>query len=196
MAIDDIVTRIAGDAQDESGALLAAARADAERTTSEARARADARAAASLVRARADADREETTLLANARLAARDAMLSARRALDDEALARVEEALLSLDDERYVTLLAREIVVSAEGCTSLRLGSADPDRLRRTLPAALKAVGVTLAIDEAPADVERGVVLEGDRLRVEVSAAAIVASRRDALLADADALLFKEGKQA
>lgn len=194
MAIDDIVGRIAVDAQDEAEVLLAAARADAERRTSEARMRADARTAAERASARSALEREAATLLANARLAARDAMLTARRSLDDEALSRVEETLVSLDDVRYASLLAREIAASAEGCTSLRVGSADAVRLMRSLPAALAAAGVALPIDEAPADVERGVVLLGDRLRVEVSAAAIVDARRDALLADVDALLFAEGE--
>jgi vacuolar-type H+-ATPase subunit E/Vma4 len=194
MAIDDIVGRIAVDAQDESGVLLAAARADADRLTSEARARAGSRTAAETASAKAAAEREAATLLANARLAARDSMLTARRALDDEALTRVEEMLVALDDARYAALLAREIAASAEGCTSLRHGPADAGRLGRSLPAALATVGVGLPIDGEPADVERGVVLLGDRLRVEVSAAAIVAARRDTLLADVDALLFGEGE--
>lgn len=193
MAIDDIVTRIAGDAQDESAVLLAAANADVQRLADEARARADARQAAAIARGRADAERDAATLLANARLAARDAMLSARRALDDEALARVAEELVALPDARYGALLAREVAVSTEGCTSIRLGFADADRLRTGLPAALSAAGVVVPVDSEPADVEYGVVLLGDRLRVEVSAAAIVAARRDTLLADVDALLFGQG---
>jgi hypothetical protein len=121
-------------------------------------------------------------------------MLGARRALDDEALGLVEAALVALPDPRYAALLAREVAASQGGCTSLRIGLADAARLRDTLPAALAAAGVELPIDEAPADIEHGVVLLGDRLRVEVSAAAIVASRRDALLAEVDAQLFGEGE--
>lgn len=194
MAIDDIVTRIAGDAQDEGGALLSAARADAERVTSEAHARAEARASEALAAARADAERETATLLANARLSARDAMLAARQALDDEALARVEAVLVALDDARYAALLAREAAASSEGCTSLRVGRADAERLREVLPNALEAAGVALRIDDPPADVERGLVLLGDRLRVEVSAAAIVAAHRDVLLAGVDATMFGRGE--
>ena len=190
MAIDDIVTRIAADARDEGDALLDAARADAERVRADAHARAEARTAGEAARGTADAERDAATLLANARLAARDALLTARQALDREAIERIEEALVGSDDERYAALLARGIAEAADCCGSLRIGTADPDRLRHTLPKALAAAGVTLPIEDAPADIERGVVLSGDRVRVEVSAAAMLKARRDDLLAEVDAALF------
>ena len=193
MAIDDIVTRIAADADSEALELTDAARADAERVRSEALARADARTARDAAKGVADAERDAATLLANARLEARDALLSARYALDAEALDAVEARLVALDDERYAALLARGIAQAADGCSSLRVGTADADRLRRSLPGALKAAGVTLAVDEGPADIERGVVLAGDRVRVEVSAAATIQARRDDLLAEVDAALFGNG---
>jgi vacuolar-type H+-ATPase subunit E/Vma4 len=194
VAIDDIVGRIATDAGDESQVLLDAAHADAERARADARARGEALTAREAARGRADAARDAATLLANARLAARDAMLTARQALDSGALASVEAAQVTLDDDRYVALLARGIAAAADGCDGMRLGTADVDRLRRALPAALAAAGVTLPIEDTPADVERGVVLTGDRVRVEVSAAATVAARRDELLAEVDAALFGKGE--
>jgi len=194
VAIDDIVTRIAADARDEGDALLDAARADAERVRGDARARADARTASEAARGAAEAERDAATLLANTRLAARDALLTARQALDGEALRRVEAALIGSDDDRYAALLARGIAEAAGACSSLRIGTADADRLRRALPKALAAAGVTLRIDDAPADIERGVVLLGDRVRVEVSAAAMLKARRDDLLAEVDAALFGKGE--
>jgi vacuolar-type H+-ATPase subunit E/Vma4 len=194
VAIDDIVTRIAADARDEGDALLDAARADAERARGDGRARADARTASEAARGAAEAERDAATLLANARLAARDALLTARQALDGEALQRVEAALIGSDDDRYAALLVRGIAEAADGCSSLRVGTADADRLRRTLPKALAAAGVALRIDDAPADIERGVVLSGDRVRVEVSAAAMLKARRDDLLAEVDAALFGKGE--
>lgn len=193
MAIDDIVTRIATDADEEALELTDAARADSERVRSDALARADARTAREAAKGVADAERDAATLLANARLEARDALLTARYALDAEALDAVGAELVALDDERYATLLARGIAEAADGCSSLRLGTADADRLRRALPGALKAAGVAPEIDDAPADIERGVVLAGDRVRVEVSAAAMIQARRDALLFEVDAALFGNG---
>jgi vacuolar-type H+-ATPase subunit E/Vma4 len=193
VAIDDIVTRIANDADGEALELTDAARADSERVRSEALAHADARTARDAAKGVADAERDAATLLANARLEARDELLTARYALDAEALGAVEAKLVALDDERYAALLARGIAEAADGCSSLRLGTADADRLRGALPGALKAAGVTLTIDDEPADIERGVVLAGDRVRVEVSAAAMIQARRDGLLSEVDAALFGNG---
>jgi vacuolar-type H+-ATPase subunit E/Vma4 len=194
VAIDDIIGRIAIDANDEALALTDAARADADRIRADALARAAAATARDAAKGKADAERDAATVLANARLAARDALLSARYALDSEALDAVQAKVVALDDDRYAALLARGIVEAADGCTALRLGTADADRLRRALPGALKAAGADLPIDDAPADVERGVVLSGDRVRVEVSAAAMIAARRDELLAEVDAALFGKGE--
>ena len=194
MAIDDIVTRIAADADSEALELTDAARADSERMRAEALTRADARTARDAAKGVADAERDAATLLANARLEARDALLTARYALDAEALGAVEANLVALDDDRYAALLARGISEAADGCSSLRVGTADADRLRRSLPGALKTAGVTLAIDDTPADIERGVVLSGDRVRVEVSAAAMLKARRDDLLAEVDVALFGKGE--
>jgi V/A-type H+-transporting ATPase subunit E len=194
VAIDDIVSRIAADAEAEARALTDAAEADADRVRADARARADARTASEAARGRADAARDAATLLANARLAARDSLLTARQALVAEALAGVEAALVALPDDRYAALLARGIAEGSDGCSVVRLGSADAARLRKALPGAMAAAGVTLPVDEAPADIERGVVLAGDRVRVEVSAAAIRRARHDELKAEVDAALFGAGE--
>ncbi len=194
MAIDDIVARIAADAGDEARALIDAATADADRLRADARARADARTEREAAKGRRDAERDAATILANARLRARDELLTARQALDVEALDRLVAGLESLDDARYAALLARAIAGADDGCSALGIGTADAQRLRGVLPDALAAAGVSLKIEDAPADVERGIVLVGDRVRVEVSAAAMVASRRDALLAEVDAALFGAGE--
>jgi len=193
VAIDDIVTRIEGDAASEAAALLDAAHADAERTIAEAQSRADSRAALALEAGAAAARREAATLVAGARLAARDGSLAARQALDHEALDRLEAALVALPDDRYAALLAREIASSPLPAGSLRLGTADAARLRAALPAALTAVGLTLAVEDEPAGIERGVVFVGDRVRIEVSPASLVHSRRAGLEAAADRGLFGEG---
>lgn len=194
MAIDDIVTRIEGDASAEAEVLLAAARADAERIVAEAAARAKARAEGALEAGLVAAEREAATLVAGARLAARDASLTARQELDGEALARLEAALTALPDAGYAELLVRELASASLPAGALRLGTADASRLRAMLPAALAARGLDLSIDETPAGIERGVVLVGDRVRIEVSPASLVSARRADLEAEADKALFGDGK--
>jgi hypothetical protein len=75
----------------------------------------------------------------------------------------------------------------------VRLGSADAARLLASLPGALAKAGLDLKIDEAPAGIERGVVLVGDRVRIEVSPASLVYARRAELEAAGDRALFGEG---
>lgn len=192
MAIDDIVARIDSDAQAEAGALLDAARAASERTIAEATDRAESRAAQARERGRSAAEREASTLRAAARLAARDRMLAARQELVAEALKRVEAELAALPDAEYARLLARELARTSIPSGVLYLGHADAARLRAALPAALSAAGIDVEIAEASADIERGVVLVGDRVRIEVSPASIIEADRGELEAEVDRALFGE----
>jgi vacuolar-type H+-ATPase subunit E/Vma4 len=190
VAIDDIVGRIRADAEGEAAAVVAEAESEAARVTAEARARAEADAARTLAREAARARRDADTLLANARLQARDATLAAHLELDNDALAAAEAALVALPDAEYAALLARGVAASSIDEETVLLGTADMARLRATLPSALAAAGVQLTIGDVPADIAHGVVLVSDRVRVEVSPAALVGGQRDDLLAQADRLLF------
>lgn len=191
MAIDDIVGRIDQDAEAEAGALVSEAEAEAARVTGDASAKATDAAVRTLARERAMAERDAATIVANARLEARDAMLTARLELDGEALVKAEAALVALPDAEYAALVARGVAASAVGGETLKIGTADTGRLRGSLAAALAAAGApALAIGDAAADVERGVVVQGERMRVEVSPAAMIAERREELLALADRALF------
>ena len=193
MAIEDIVGRIEDDAQAEGEARVSAARRDAALLVAEAGARAEANAAKELELGRVKAEREAATVVAGARLAARDASLMSRQEIDREALSRLEAALTALPDDRYAALLAREIASAPLPAGVLRLGAVDAARLRTALPSALKAVGLVLTIDDAPAGIERGVVLVGDRVRIEVSPASLIYARRADLESAADRALFGKG---
>jgi len=193
VAIEDIVGRIEDDAQAEGEARVSAARRDAALLVAEAGARAEANAAKELELGRVKAEREAATVVAGARLAARDASLMSRQEIDREALSRLEAALTALPDDRYAALLAREIASAPLPAGVLRLGAVDAARLRTALPSALKAVGLVLTIDDAPAGIERGVVLVGDRVRIEVSPASLIYARRADLESAADRALFGKG---
>ncbi len=190
MALDDIVAKIRADAKAEAARIMAAAQDDADRVVAQAAARAATDTSRALERGRSAATSDAETLLANARLHARDAGLSARHQVAEEALARGEAVMLAMSDADYAELIARGIAASATGRETILLTAGDADRLRTTLPAALAATGVTLPLGAEPADAERGVVLVGGGVRIEVSPAALVAARRDEMLAEADRLLF------
>lgn len=190
MAIEDIVAKIRADAEAEATTILATAQDDAERVVAQATVRAEADAGRTLARENARAVADAETLLANARLAARDAGLTARLALANEALDGAEAALLALPDAEYAALIAVAVADAATGREAISIAPADAKRLSTTLPGALKAAGVDLPMSAESADAAHGVVLAGGGVRVEVSPAALVAAQREGLLAVADRSLF------
>lgn len=195
MALADIIGRIESDAGAEARALVdgAAAKvavieAEAEREGVQAREHA-------LAAARHNAEARAATLRANARLAARDEMLSAKRALVERVLHEAEERLTALDDAAYTRLIARGIVRSARGGDVVRIAEADRQRLS-ALPAAVEAAAaqvgreVAVIFSAESADIAHGVMLDADRVSAEVSAASLVRGRRDELMALAAERLF------
>lgn len=191
MAIADIITRIELDAQAEADALLEAARERAEAVV--AAARADAERDAAHIRSRgADVARVEAdTLLANARLAARDALLGAKRELAERVLDEARERLESLPDDEYAAFIAGEVVRVAVPEQVVRVAATDSQRLA-SLGERLAAAGAPVTVAGEAAGLAHGVRVEGDGVRVEVSPAAYVAERHDRLLPLAVRALFPE----
>jgi vacuolar-type H+-ATPase subunit E/Vma4 len=193
VAITDILERIAGDASAEAGGILDAARTEAARIAADAEATV-ARERAELEQAtERDAADAAATVLANARLAARDALLAAKRALAEEVLVRVQAELEAMPDAAYCEFLASAVAAACSGGETIALAPADSKRLSR-LPARLGELGCAVVLSSEPASIERGVVLTGDRMRVEVSPASLVEDRREELLLVAARALFGEGE--
>lgn len=199
MALQDILDRIEREAVEEAMRLEADAADEAGRAVAEAEERAAEIRRTLVERARAEAVVAADTLRANARLAVRDDGLRAKRGLAERALADARARLASMPDGEYVALLAARIVGVAQGGETVRAGSADAVRLRGALPEAVTAaagrdLGLTYA-DEA-GDFERGVVLEGDRMRVDLTLEAMVAERAEELVGEAARVLFGERGEA
>jgi len=189
VAIADIITRIEDDARAEANVITGAARERAEAV--EARARAEAEREASLIieRAIAQARVEAATVLANARLTARDSLLAAKKDLAERALAEVRTRLEDLPDDEYASFIARRVAKVAVPGQRVRVAAADRSRLE-TLGSLLDGAGVDMAVSDEPADIERGVYVEGDGVRVEVSPASYIAERHAELLQVAVKALF------
>lgn len=189
MAITDIISRIEADASTEAAGAIGAAEAEAARIIAQAEATLAAERAAALAAAEHDAAEEAATLLANARLAARDSLLARKRALAEAVLSRACEALEGLGDREYLELIAAGVAEAAAGGEALAVAPADATRLGG-LAARLAELGVRVTMAAGPAPVRRGVLLTGDRMRLEVSPASLVADRRDQLLLVAASALF------
>ena len=110
----------------------------------------------------------------------------------DRALAATVERLESLPDDQYAALLAREAATSARGDENIALGELDAGRLRAHLPAALQAAGCTATIGESTSAIARGMLLEGDRMLVEVSVAALLEAQKEQYETTVVEMLFGE----
>lgn len=196
MALADIIRRIAEDARREADDLVLAAERSAEETRQEARVRAQFEHDSLVARGRAEAEAEGKTRLASARLGERDRMLAAkgalvRRVLDD-AISRLE----SLPDEEYAALIAREVSALARGGEHVALGESDSRRLATFLPPAIARIGTDIEIAGTTGAIGMGALLLGERMRVEVSARALVEGRADHLSAVAGEILFGEADES
>lgn len=189
MAIADIITRIEDDARAEADAIISAARERADAVRERARIDAEREAERIVERTLTQAKVEADTLLANARLAARDSLLAAKKDLAERALTEAETRLESLPDDEYAALIAREVAKVAVPGQRVRVSAADGSRLS-TLDALLRDAGVDVTVEDGAADVDRGVCVEGDGVRVEVSAASYIAEHRADLLHVAVGVLF------
>lgn len=191
MAIADIISRIEDDAQAEASAIVAAAQERADAALAAARTAAERDAARIKARGAEAAHVEAQTLRANARLAARDALLGVRKELAERVLAGVREALETLPDDEYAAFIAQETARVAIPGQRIRVATADAARLAE-LGSLVAAHGIEMAVEGEATDLERGVRVEGDGVRVEASPAAYVAEHHGDMLQIAVRELFSE----
>jgi len=192
VALADILNRIDVDANSEAQAVVDAAQAETDRLLEDARSQADD-AADALVRAAArEASLEAQTMLANARLQARDSLLSAKREVLDRALVLLEERIVGMTDAGYTEFLARAIVAAARGGERVMVAAADATRLAGLSAAVAANAGGSLVLvyDDTPSDIEHGVMLLGDRDSVDLSIAGIIDGQREELLMRLAARVF------
>lgn len=190
MALADILQRIEEDATVEAAAILREAEEAAAAVRAEAEERAKAHAETVLARATADAEAAHGAKLAVARLTARDNALASKRQLVERVLGRVADHLASLPAEEYAAFIARKVKSVARAGEALSIGHEDHGRLGLSIAPALSAASVDVQVRGTTAAIGNGVLIEGDRVKVEVSARALVYSRRERLVALVSEKLF------
>ncbi len=199
MALSDIIERIASDARQEADAIVANANAEADRIIAAATSQATESAARIERDCARDANRDAETLLAGARLRARDNEVAVRGELVERALSMLEERIIGLPDDAYTAFLAGAVVDAAAGGEAVRIAPADVKRLAG-LEAAVNAIAhdrdrdLVLHFESEPADVARGVVLIGDRSENDLSIAGVISAQRESLVMKLASALFVEGK--
>jgi vacuolar-type H+-ATPase subunit E/Vma4 len=196
VALADILQRIEEDAYAEAAEIIRVAEEAAAGVRAEAQERARARLHEVVAHTTAEAEAAARTRLATARLAARDNALAAKRHLVERVLADVVKHLESLSAEEYSAFIVREVKSVARGGEALSIGQEDHGRLGISLTPALKAAGVDVRVRGVTGAIGRGVLIEGDRVKVVVSARSLVESRRDRLIALVSETLFGEEERA
>jgi vacuolar-type H+-ATPase subunit E/Vma4 len=192
MALADIIKRIEADTEAEAAAIVEAAQAEADRVRREAERVAAQRAEHELERVRVEVAEEIRTRSATARLGGRDLVIGEKRAFIERAIGDAVQRVESLPDAEYAALLAREVAAVVRGGEVIEVGSADAGRLETALPAALAAAGVDARVSGRTDALERGVIVRGTRMSVEISAASMAEARRTELEALVAGVLFGE----
>lgn len=194
MALADIISRIAADAEAEAARITEAAEARAAAIREQADRSAEEHLASTVSAAERDAAREASRIVVNSRLGTRDETLVARHELVDEALREMERKLAEMPDDAYADFVAQRIAALAQGGEALQLGTADLARkdaivsaIRRIRP----ELSFTTSTDAAP--FERGARLFGDRVRADLSLRALIEERRDDLESVLVDVLFEKG---
>lgn len=194
MALADIINKIEADGQSEADRVLAAASERAAEIVAAAESAARANDESATVATQVETAREVSRIVVSAKLAARDGALARRHELVDEVLAATGDALAALSDADYATFLARRIIDVAHGGETILVGSDDSQRVDAIVEALrMLAPGLTVAFSEAPAGFDRGVLIEGDRVRADLSLTTLVQERRDDLELTIASVLFSEG---
>ena len=192
MALADIIRRISDDAEREAASLVLAAGQASEQMRHAAQASAAAERETMLASERATARDEAATLLAGARLRGRDRLVNEKRVLIERVLVDVVRRMQELPDADYAELIARGIAEVARGDESLLLAEVDASRLGAALPDALAKHDLKVSIGGSTSEIEQGAMLVGERMRVEISPAAMVEARHAEMVALAGQVLFDD----
>jgi len=195
VALADILKRIDSDAESEASRIVEAAEEAADAALAAAQERAEREHTAVVERARHDAEEEARLRVARARLRGRDRVLAEKRALIDRVLAKAEERIVALPQDRYAALLAARVAETARGGETVLLGSADEERLSAALPGALAEAGVQVTIGGTTEDVTHGLLVVGRRMRVEVSVRSMLEGSRERAEAAISRILFGEDEE-
>ena len=179
MALKDILERLAADARSEADAILADAAAEAGALQAQAEARAGVAVDALERRAARDTAEATETIAAQARLAARDASLVARRSLLAEARTALESRVAALPADELAGLLAPRIAAEARAGERVGIGGGFTGEVREALAKALVALGVERGAITEAASAAPVVRVEGDRMGAEVSVASLLAERAE-----------------
>lgn len=194
MALADIIKRIETQGIDEAERIEREAATRAVGIGQDAVRSANQQREESLARAERRAEAESATIVAAARLAARDKALSRKREVVDEAISRLVQELESLPPERYARFIAGSLAKSARAGDTVHVSAADAPHAE-LIADEVSRIAPDLSLEwsgEPATDIARGVVVRGDRVRSAISPESAVDAMRAELELKFASVLFGE----
>jgi vacuolar-type H+-ATPase subunit E/Vma4 len=148
----------------------------------------------SLARAERRAESESATIVAAARLAARDQALARKRAVVEDAIHRLVQELEGLPAEQYARFIAGNLAKSARAGDTVYVSAADAPHAKLIADEIVRiAPELDLEWSVEPAeDIARGVVVRGDRVRSAISPESAVDAMRAELELKFASMLFAQ----
>jgi len=195
--IDKITKQIASEAQAEIDAVLAEAEANAADIAAEYAKKAEAEAAELLRSGRESAEQRVQRAERTTRLEARKDILGLKQELVAAAYDKAREAILALDEDKYVAFLAAQAGSAAlTGTEEVILSKADRDRIGAKLLAAANAAAVKrglpgeLKLSDETRAVSGGLILRRGSIEVNCTLDKLLEMSRSSLDAEVASVLF------
>ena len=192
-----IVSHIEAETQSEIDALLAQAQANAAEITAEYAKKAEAEAAELLRAGKESAEQRVQRQERTTRLEARKDILGLKQEMVSAAYDKAKEAILAMDEDKYVAFLAAQAGAAAlTGREEILLNKTDRDRIGAKLLAAANAAAVKRGLpgemklsDETRA-VSGGLILRRGSIEVNCTLEKLLEMSRSALDAEVASVLF------
>lgn len=192
-----IVSHIEAEAQAEIDALLAQAQANAADITAEYAKKAETEAAELLRAGKESAEQRVQRQERTTRLEARKDILGLKQELVASAYDKARDAILAMDEDKYVAFLAEQAGAAAlTGHEEIVLNKADRDRIGAKLLAAANAAAVKRGLpgemklsDETRA-VSGGLILRRGSIEVNCTLEKLLEMSRSVLDAEVASVLF------
>ena len=194
---DRIVSHIQEEAQAEKDAALAQAKAAAEGIAADFAKKAEAEADELLRAGKEAAEQRVLRQERTNRLEARKDILGLKQELVSAAFDKAREAILALDEDKYVAFLAAQAGAAAlTGSEELVLGKADRDRLGARIVEAANAAAAkrglpgTMKLSDAALPAEGGLVLRRGSIEVNCTLDKLLEMSHSSLDAEVASVLF------
>jgi V/A-type H+-transporting ATPase subunit E len=195
MAVEDILSRIRADAEEEAQRILSEGREEADAILAVAKERAEAHKKELRARAEQHAAEERNRITTLARLAVRRELLVAKQALIDRVFTEAETRLEQMAQDDYRQLIARLLAENTEtgdeevliGQSEKRIDQSFLDGVSANLG---RGKGLRLSQERRP--ILAGFILRSGRVETNCALKTILRDARERLETEIASILFKD----